>query len=111
MLVASFSETLDNFAAIMNFVIFPVFFLSGSLYPIQSLPPLLRNIAEVNPYTYGVDILKHAILVPNGMAADFPLLNSVGFLLIFTVLAFFISSWRFSQEKVSANWFPRKRRK
>ena len=111
MLVASFSETLDNFAAIMNFVIFPVFFLSGSLYPIQSLPPLLRNIAEVNPYTYGVDILKHAILVPNGMAADFPLLNSVGFLLIFTVTAFFISSWRFSQEKVSANWFPRKKRK
>ena len=111
MLVASFSETLDNFAAIMNFVIFPVFFLSGSLYPIQSLPPLLRNIAEVNPYTYGVDILKHAILVPNGMAADFSLLNSIGFLLIFTLTAFFISSWRFSQEKVSANWFPRKRRK
>src|SRR5262252_9665801 len=35
MLTASFSRTLDNFAATMNFVIFPVFFFSGSLYPVS----------------------------------------------------------------------------
>ena len=38
MLTASFSRTLENFAGIMNFVIFPVFFLSGSLYPVRELP-------------------------------------------------------------------------
>jgi ABC-2 type transport system permease protein len=38
MLTAAFSRTLDNFAATMNFVIFPVFFLSGALYPVQTLP-------------------------------------------------------------------------
>jgi ABC-2 type transport system permease protein len=38
MLTASFSRTLDNFAATMNFVIFPVFFFSGSLYPFETLP-------------------------------------------------------------------------
>ena len=38
MLTASFARTLENFAGIMNFVIFPVFFLSGSLYPVRQLP-------------------------------------------------------------------------
>ena len=76
MLVASFSKTLDNFAAIMNFVIFPVFFLSGSLYPITNLPYALKVLAQANPYTYGVDILKHGILVPNGGTSDIPLIIS-----------------------------------
>ncbi len=62
MLTASFSRTLDNFAATMNFVIFPVFFFSGSLYPVQTLPAVLKQVAAINPYTYGVDFLKHAIL-------------------------------------------------
>ena len=38
MLVAAWSRTLDNYATMMNLVIFPVFFLSGSLYPVQQLP-------------------------------------------------------------------------
>ena len=38
MLIAVWSSTLDNFAVVMNFVIFPVFFLSGALYPVQQLP-------------------------------------------------------------------------
>src|SRR5258708_12608114 len=74
MLVAAFTRTLDNFAAIMNFVIFPVFFLSGSLYPVSHLPAALKVAALVNPYTYGVDLLKHAVLgvLPPGMGPDFP---------------------------------------
>src|SRR5207237_6543015 len=69
MVTASFSRTLDNFAATMNFVIFPVFFLSGSLYPVQSLPVALKRAATINPYTYGVDFLKHAILPASVPAA------------------------------------------
>ena len=71
MVTASFSRTLDNFAGIMNFVIFPVFFLSGSLYPVRDLPPVLGWIATVNPYTYGVDLLKHALAPGAAMGADF----------------------------------------
>lgn len=100
MLVAVFTRTLDNFAAIMNFVIFPVFFLSGSLYPVGHLPAILKAVALANPYTYGVDLLKHAMLgaPPSGMGADF----SVGIDLLvlsgFTLAAFLIASWRFSRE-------------
>ena len=111
LLVASFSKTLDNFAAIMNFVIFPIFFLSGSLYPITNLPYFLKFIAQLNPYTYGVDILKHGILVPNGGTSDIPLIISFSVLIIFSITAFFIASWRFSLEETTSIWFPRQIKK
>ncbi len=98
MLTASFTRTLDNFAAIMNFVIFPVFFLSGSLYPVQNLPDVLRWIATINPYTYGVDLLKHATLGAGTMAADFSRVIDIAVLVGFTLLAIAVSSWRFSRE-------------
>jgi len=96
MVTASFSWTLDNFAATMNFVIFPVFFFSGSLYPVQTLPMVLKRVASINPYTYGVDLLKHAILP--GASTDFSLALDIAVLVGFSVLALAIASWRFSQE-------------
>ncbi|HWQ40179.1 MAG TPA: ABC transporter permease [Burkholderiales bacterium] len=95
MLTASFTRTLDNFAAIMNFVIFPVFFLSGSLYPVHDLPQALRWIATLNPYTYGVDLLKHATLP---RVADFGAGFDLAVLAGFTLAALAAASWRFSQE-------------
>jgi ABC-2 type transport system permease protein len=97
MLTASFSRTLDNFAATMNFVIFPVFFFSGALYPTQTLPDMLRLVAIVNPYTYGVDLLKHAIL-PVSANPDFSLPLDLAVLGAFSIMALAVSSWRFSQE-------------
>ncbi len=100
MLVAAFTRTLDNFAAIMNFVIFPVFFLSGSLYPVSRLPAVLKFVALANPYTYGVDLLKHAVSdkLPAGMGADFGV--GLDFLVLagFSAAALIIASWRFSRE-------------
>lgn len=99
MLVAAFTRTLDNFAAIMNFVIFPVFFLSGSLYPVGQLPAVLKAAALANPYTWGVDLLKHATLPPGAaMGADLPVATSVALLCGFTLVALAIASWRFSRE-------------
>ena len=95
MLTASFSRTLDNFAAIMNFVIFPVFFLSGSLYPVQNLPAVLRWVATLNPYSYGVDLLKHAV---GTGSADFSIALDLAVLTGFTLAALAAASWRFSQE-------------
>jgi ABC-2 type transport system permease protein len=92
---------LDNFAAIMNFVIFPVFFLSGALYPIANLPLTLKVAAMLNPFTYAVDLLKHAMLaaLASGSASELhvgvDLLVSAGF----TLLAVMVASWRFSREE------------
>jgi ABC-2 type transport system permease protein len=70
MVIAVWSSTLDNFAVVMNFVIFPVFFLSGALYPVHKLPDFLKVVAAVNPFTYGVDMLKHALLGYHGAFGD-----------------------------------------
>ena len=105
MLVAAFSKTLDNFAAIMNFVIFPVFFLSGSLYPVGNLPGVLGIAAHLNPYTYGVDLLKHALPQSSGHAADFDWVQDVAVLAGFAVSAFVVSAWRFSREQAYAPLF------
>jgi ABC-2 type transport system permease protein len=100
-LVAAFTRTLDNFAAIMNFVIFPVFFLSGALYPIGNLPLALKLAAMLNPFTYAVDLLKHAMLAPlvpgpvSELHVGLDLLVTVGF----TLLAVVMASWRFSREE------------
>ncbi|MFN9389204.1 MAG: ABC transporter permease [Betaproteobacteria bacterium] len=100
MLTAAFTRTLDNFAAVMNFVIFPVFFLSGSLYPITRLPAWLKAVAMANPYTYGVDLLKHALLGGMGgsFAAEFPAAVDAVVLVSFTLAALAVACARFSGE-------------
>lgn len=99
-LVAVWTPTLDNFALVMNFVIFPTFFLSGALYPVAGLPRALQILAKVNPFTYGVDLLKHAIFgpVPPVAAPDFAPWANVAVLAGFTVVATFAACLRFSHE-------------
>lgn len=103
MIVAAWSRTLDNFATMMNLVIFPVFFLSGSLYPVQQLPPFLRVLASLNPYTYGVDLLKHSgIAGPSVVAAtDYSIGLDLAVLVCFSVAGLAVAGMRLS--RASAN--------
>lgn len=100
MLIAAWTPTLENYAVIMNLVIFPMFFLSGALYPVQHLPDVLRWIAGINPYTYGVDLLKHATLTqaPAGFGTDFTVATDVAVLVAFTIAATIVACWRFSRD-------------
>jgi ABC-2 type transport system permease protein len=52
----------QGFQAINQFLIFPLFFLSGALFPIQGFPKALRIIASVNPVSYAVDALRHLLI-------------------------------------------------
>lgn len=103
-LIAVYSKSIDNFAVIMNFFIFPLFFLSGALYPVSQLPEFLRYVVLVNPFSYGVDLLKHA--VPN-VSTDFSLLTDIVVLLVFSCIAILISCWQFSRESVHEPLFHR----
>ncbi len=64
LLLAASIRSIENFAGVMNFVVFPMLFLSGALYPVRHLGPLLHLVAYANPLAYGVDLLKHALLAP-----------------------------------------------
>ncbi|MFT3973520.1 MAG: ABC transporter permease [Amaricoccus sp.] len=62
--LSSAIRQLENFAGVMNFVIFPMFFASSALYPIwrlQESSPLLANIARANPFTHAVELIRFAL--------------------------------------------------
>lgn len=59
---ASRMKDMHGFQLIMNFVVFPIFFLSGALFPIQGLPGFLKPFVYLNPLTYGVDGLRNALV-------------------------------------------------
>lgn len=60
--IASRMEDMHGFQLIMNFVIFPIFGLSGALFPIDSLPPMLRYLTLLDPLTYGVEGIRYGLL-------------------------------------------------
>ncbi len=62
--LASTIRQLENFAGVMNFVIFPVFFLSTALYPLWRMAEsstLLRDICALNPFTHAVELIRFAL--------------------------------------------------
>jgi len=63
-MLSSFIRQLENFAGVMNFVIFPMFFLSSALYPLWKMAeasPLLRDICAANPFTHAVELIRFAL--------------------------------------------------
>src|SRR5205085_5169241 len=56
--IASMVEDFQGFQGINNFLIFPLFFLSGALYPLTHVPRLLKIVASANPLSYSVDALR-----------------------------------------------------
>jgi ABC-2 type transport system permease protein len=103
-LIAAWSKTLDNFAVIMNFFIFPLFFLSGALYPVSQLPEFLKYIVLINPFSYGVDLMKHAV---PAASSDFSIWTDIAVLAGFSAVAVVVACWRFSRESVHEPLFHR----
>ena len=64
MLLSSLVKQLENFAGVMNFVIFPMYFASSALYPlwrVQESSPLLYQICQINPFTHAVELVRFAL--------------------------------------------------
>lgn len=78
LLLSSTISQLENFAGVMNFVIFPMFFLSTALYPLWKMAeasPMLRDICAFNPFSHGVELIRFALYGEfNGMALVWVLL-------------------------------------
>ena len=64
LLLSSFIKQLENFAGVMNFVIFPMFFMSTALYPLWKIKEssvLLYQIAQYNPFSHAVELIRFAL--------------------------------------------------
>jgi len=72
MVISSGIKQLENFASVMNFVIFPMFFASSALYPlwrVREASPLLYWVCELNPFTHAVELIRFALYAQlNGVA-------------------------------------------
>jgi ABC-2 type transport system permease protein len=85
--LSSTIRQLENFAGIMNFVIFPMFFLSSALYPISKIEEssaLLASICRLNPFTHAVELIRFAIYLQLNLDA---LAYTVAGLIVFLALA------------------------
>ncbi len=62
LIIASLINNIEGFQVIINFLILPVFFLSGALFPMNNVPLWLRGIAAIDPLQYGVDGMRGALI-------------------------------------------------
>jgi ABC-2 type transport system permease protein len=88
--LGSYMYSLEGFQMIVSFVVFPLFFLSGALFPLDNLPPWLHVLTAADPATYGVSALRGAILGIGGdPALDFAILAAyTGALGLFGIYSF-----------------------
>ena len=95
-LIASFLEDMQGFQLIMNFLIMPLFFLSGALFPLNDLPSFLQFITKINPLTYGVDALRF-LMIDNSY---FLFSLDVLVLSVSTVILLFLGSFFFRRIQI-----------
>jgi ABC-2 type transport system permease protein len=98
--LATFYESYESFSVIMNFIIMPMFFLSGAMYPVKLLPPALQVVSRLNPLTYGIDAIKHLVTPGAGgkLSADFPFALDIA-VVAGLALAFVLVSARLFERK------------
>jgi ABC-2 type transport system permease protein len=93
--IASKVESMEGFQMIMSFLIMPMFFLSGALYPINVMPDWLKILTYIDPLSYGVDGLRHAI--QGSSTAQFPLYVDFGVLLGFCAAMLALGAYLFKK--------------
>jgi ABC-2 type transport system permease protein len=93
--ISAFMESMEGFNLIMNFVVMPMFFLSGALFPITSLPEWLEVAVYLDPVTYGVDALRYATLGTSAI----PMHIDIVVIMIFAAVMIFASAYAFTKRE------------
>ncbi len=82
--IASILEDMQGFQLIMNFLVMPLFFLSGALFPLNNLPQFLKVASIIDPLSYGVDGLRGILSGMNyfSLTTDFIVVGALVIILI-----------------------------
>ncbi|PIU21398.1 MAG: hypothetical protein COT15_02585 [Candidatus Diapherotrites archaeon CG08_land_8_20_14_0_20_34_12] len=91
--IASKLEDMHGFQLIMNFLMMPMFFLSGALFPLTSAPQIIQTIAYFDPMLYAVEALRFSLLGYSSM----PILISVSILIAFFIATTFLAAYFFNR--------------
>ncbi len=98
LILASVMTDMQGFGLILNMLVFPIFFLSGAIYPVSALPGFIRYVTYVNPLTYGVDGMRGALL---GVSV-FPVLMDALVLGAIALVMLALGAYSFSKAKAVA---------
>lgn len=96
LVIGSLMESPEGFQLISGFLVFPLFFLSGALFPLKNLPTWLSALTFADPLTYSVDALRNIILG----ASQFSLSFDLGIIFAFCVVVIAIGVYSFEKMKV-----------
>jgi len=91
MLLSSTIKQLENFAGVMNFIIFPMFFLSTALYPVWKMresSDVLATLVQWNPFTHAVELIRFSLYSTMNWLA-------LGVVVVITLLFFFMACWSY----------------
>lgn len=91
--IAARLDDMQGFPLIINFVIQPLFYLSGALFPLVGLPKILEIVTKINPLSYGIDGMRYAL---SGTAVFSPFL-SFGVLAGSLVVVLAVGVYQFSR--------------
>ena len=86
MAIGSVLQDMQGFQLIMNFVVLPIYFLSGALFPLSDLPTVLHFLTRIDPLSYGIDGLRGALIGASQFSAEASLGILVGSALLFVAL-------------------------
>jgi len=93
--IGSSLQDMQGFQLIMNFLVLPIFFLSGALFPLNNLPKVLSFVTLLDPLSYGVDGLRAIFL---GVSqSHFGALTDATVLCVVAVALLCLGAWRFSR--------------
>ncbi len=92
-MVASLLKDMQGFQLIMNFLVMPLFFLSGALFPLNNVPAALLLVVRFDPLSYGVDALRRFLIGTH----TFPLTLDVGVLVGVSAVLLALGSYFFSR--------------
>jgi ABC-2 type transport system permease protein len=94
LIFASRMKDMQGFGLVMNFLVFPLFFLSGAFYPLGNLPWIIRSLSYIDPLTYGIDGLRAVLIQTHSfpLALDFTVLAGFAAAMLFLGAYFFEKS-------------------
>jgi ABC-2 type transport system permease protein len=92
--IGSALKDMQGFQMTMNFLVMPIFFLSGALFPLNNLPTVLSWITSVDPLAYGIDGMRSALL---GVAHFGPVVDAA---VLVGVALLFLSAGAYSFSKI-----------
>jgi ABC-2 type transport system permease protein len=93
MAIGSRLQDMQGFQLIMNFLVLPIYFLSGALFPLSDLPTVLSFFTRIDPLSYGVDALRNVLIG----TSQFPAELSLAVLAFCALLFIAIGGYSFSK--------------